>query len=372
MNFPRDNAGHVTKTISATARPAQPSAMASTLWWTDPTKRNRFLKEYRTQVASGASTIIATLISTPLENLKTRMQTAMDTVLATCGELKVFGDTLLCTQVRWSRLLIKIRRSATTRECHHCAGDQLYRLPESEAYGFGYYRASYWDVTFGYYNTPGSVPTLATLTTFTIGGMAAGLAAAPLACPFELAKNVVQTSVLMANRAQAQASAGKIPDKSPLRDVKRLTTSEAIKQIISRHGIRGLYTGVQLHALRDTIGTGMYFAIYETTKQLISTYQGDHGSPFGAPMVAGALCGVIPWICTYGLDTKKTRAQSILLGKSNEINEATVAAARSSTYRGMTVLLFRTSVQNMILLSTFEYIKMKINELPLYDEKPQA
>lgn len=36
-----------------------------------------------------------------------------------------------------------------------------------------------------YYNTPGSMPTLGTLTTFTIGGMAAGLAAAPLACKFD-------------------------------------------------------------------------------------------------------------------------------------------------------------------------------------------
>lgn len=98
----------------------------------------------------------------------------------------------------------------------------------------------------------------------------------------------------MANRAQAS---GTMLENSPLRDVKRLTTAQAIKQIISRHGIAGLYTGVRLHALRDTIGTGMYFAIYETTKQLISTYQGDHGSPFGASMAAGALCGVIPWMC---------------------------------------------------------------------------
>lgn len=37
--------------------------MESSLWWTDTSKRNRFLKEYRTQVSSGVSTIIATLIS---------------------------------------------------------------------------------------------------------------------------------------------------------------------------------------------------------------------------------------------------------------------------------------------------------------------
>jgi hypothetical protein len=72
---------------------------------------------------------------------------------------------------------------------------------------------------------------------------------------------------------------------------------EAIQQIIARHGYRGLYTGVGLHAVRDTIGTGLYFGIYETAKQLISTFLGDNQSPFGAPMAAGALSGVIPWIC---------------------------------------------------------------------------
>jgi len=181
--------------------------------------------------------------------------------------------------------------------------------------------------------------------------------------PFELAKNVVQTSVLMANRSHATTGAA---DKyASLRGVPRLGTMEAIQQIIARHGYRGLYTGVGLHAVRDTIGTGLYFGIYETAKQLISTFMGDNQSPFGAPMAAGALSGVIPWICTYPLDTRKTRAQSILLGKSKEIGEASMAVARSSIYKGMTVSIFRTAFQNMILLSTFEYLKIKINNLEI-------
>jgi len=213
------------------------------------------------------------------------------------------------------------------------------------------------------YNTPGSLPTVSTVSCFTLAGMVAGLAAAPLACPFELAKNVVQTSVLMANRSHATTGAA---DKyASLRGVPRLGTMEAIQQIIARHGYRGLYTGIGLHAVRDTIGTGLYFGIYETAKQLISTFMGDNQSPFGAPMAAGALSGVIPWICTYPLDTRKTRAQSILLGKSKEIGEASMAVARSSIYKGMTVSIFRTAFQNMILLSTFEYLKIKINNLEI-------
>jgi Mitochondrial carrier protein. len=66
---------------------------------------------------------------------------------------------------------------------------------------------------------------------------------------------------------------------------------------------------------------------------------------------------------TYPLDTRKTRAQSILLGKTKEIGEASAATARSNIYKGLSVSLLRTCVNNMVLLSLFEYIKTKINEL---------
>lgn len=76
----------------------------------------------------------------------------------------------------------------------------------------------------------------------------------------------------------------------------RIGTFQAFKQIINRHGFLGLYTGYHLHALRDTVGTGLYFGIYETVKQVIVKEFGPQQSPFGPPMVAGALCGTVPWI----------------------------------------------------------------------------
>lgn len=103
----------------------------------------------------------------------------------------------------------------------------------------------------------------------------------------------------MSNRSQASASGVKDPT---LRNMPRIGTFEAIRQIISRHGFRGLYTGYPLHAIRDTIGTGLYFGIYETAKQTIAAFSGreQNQSPFGPPMVAGALSGTIPWICVSG------------------------------------------------------------------------
>ena len=117
--------------------------------------------------------------------------------------------------------------------------------------------------------------------------------------PFELAKNVVQTSVLVSNRAQAAPDAARDPS---LRNKPRLGTIEAIQQIVKRHGFRGLYTAFGIHALRDTLGSGLYFTTYETVKQMAAKELGKDSSPFGAPMIAGALCSTVPWFCVSDLD----------------------------------------------------------------------
>ena len=66
---------------------------------------------------------------------------------------------------------------------------------------------------------------------------------------------------------------------------------------------------------------------------------------------------------TYPLDTRKTRAQSVLLGETKEVGEASAAVSKSSMYKGLSIILMRTGINNMILLSLFEYIKLRINQL---------
>ena len=111
--------------------------------------------------------------------------------------------------------------------------------------------------------------------------------------PFELAKNVVQTSVLMSHRAMASSNAHADPE---LRRQPRLNTVDAFKEIVKRHGFRGLYAAFHLHAMRDTIGTGIYFSIYELVKQATARQFGQNASTFGGPMLAGAICSTTPWL----------------------------------------------------------------------------
>jgi hypothetical protein len=54
--------------------------------------------------------------------------------------------------------------------------------------------------------------------------------------------------------------------------------------------------------VRDTLGTGIYFMVYESSKQLITTFGGDKpGNNKLAVVAAGGLCGLVSWamICEY-------------------------------------------------------------------------
>lgn len=98
----------------------------------------------------------------------------------------------------------------------------------------------------------------------------------------------------MSNRALAAPDAARDPS---LRSKPRLGTIAAIQQIVKRHGFRGLYTGFRLHCMRDTVGSALYFSVYETVKQVAAKELGGDTSPFGAPMIAGAICSTVPWFC---------------------------------------------------------------------------
>lgn len=319
----------------------------------DESTRNKLLKKYKTQVASGTSTIFATLAVTPLENIKTRMQTHN------------FPTIFQCVRYLWRH---EGPRGYVAGALPPLASVTVVRVMNFSTYSAIKYKVSNFlqkvtgesESPLARYNQLGSSPTLSSITTFTIAGFCAGAISSPVACPFELTKNVVQTSVLVSNRAQASPNAARDPS---LRSKGRLNTIEAVRQIVRRYGFRGLYTGFYLHALRDTVGSGLYFGVYETVKQMAAKELGPDTSPFGGPMIAGAICSTVPWLCTYPLDTRKTRAQSVLLGKTKEVGEASKAVSKASMYKGLSIILLRTGINNMILLSLFEYIKLRINQL---------
>jgi solute carrier family 25 carnitine/acylcarnitine transporter 20/29 len=89
------------------------------------------------------------------------------------------------------------------------------------------------------------------------------------------------------------------------------------QQILRKEGIRGLYFGGIVTALRDSIGYGFYFWSYELSTRFMvarTTKEGpkiDSASQETAKvLLCGGLAGVVTWASIFPLDVVKTRVQT--------------------------------------------------------------
>jgi Mitochondrial carrier protein len=113
--------------------------------------------------------------------------------------------------------------------------------------------------------------------------------------PVEVTKNATQTSVLMAglNSDHRGPSIGTV---APKKNIGRVSTIAATREIFRRHGFFGLYTGFKLHMARDVVGSAIYFGVYEATKQAMTSFSKTEkaNTPL-AVATAGMLCGMCSW-----------------------------------------------------------------------------
>lgn len=80
----------------------------------------------------------------------------------------------------------------------------------------------------------------------------------------------------------------------------RISTYGAIKQIVQRRGVLGLYTGFHLHLARDVIGSAVYFGVYESIKQGYTAYSGaEKPNAAAAVSIAGFSCGILSWCLVW-------------------------------------------------------------------------
>jgi len=200
--------------------------------------------------------------------------------------------------------------------------------------------------------------------------------------PFELTKLSAQVSVLMADRDRSSVSEP-ANGRAVAASYQNKGTFKTAKNIVKHRGFMGLYSGFNLHlrkcsgpssitvcwpaAVRDTLGTAIYFMTYESSKQLLTTYRGDKSptNPF-AVVVAGGLCGVASWALIYPIDSAKSIYQRNCLThcKGEKVERAPkIQFFNKRMYRGLGVSMGRSCVVNSIFFSAFEFIKKQINAL---------
>jgi solute carrier family 25 carnitine/acylcarnitine transporter 20/29 len=136
--------------------------------------------------------------------------------------------------------------------------------------------------------------------TSSIAGAASGGTVSLGSAPFELVKvrRQLEGTKVVTSKTDKELMAGwKAPG-----------TWAGVKDIYARYGLKGLWTGFQLHTVRDTLGTSLYFAEYDTIRWLLGRdpRTGQQGQlPAWASKIgvregyvafgAGAFAGVTSW-----------------------------------------------------------------------------
>ncbi|KAJ9625382.1 hypothetical protein H2204_010355 [Knufia peltigerae] len=354
--------------------------------WGSPDTRIYYAKKYRQVLSSAPSAALAVVAGAPFENLKVRMQSHYfpNAWQATRYTYRTEG-----LRGFWAgrRTRLEATFDSTLTRAYLGTLPPLFSITFSRALGFSIYRKakyaidSWIEKTTGssplqHVNKPGTYPTIYTLACFTGAGMISGGVTAVVLTPIELIKNATQTSVLMASQGKPQTA-----HAPGVKNVGRVSSWASMKLIIQRRGPLGLWTGFRLHMLRDLVGSGIYFGVYETTKQTLNSYYGaEKANSLGAIAAAGAVCGIGAWVVTYPLDTMKTRVQNNLVGNrppsqptststsiKSALDSAAKSVSRASKWKGIEMIILRSSIQNMIQMSFFEQGKVVIDNLTFSD-----
>lgn len=84
---------------------------------------------------------------------------------------------------------------------------------------------------------------------------------------------------------------------------------KAFTQVWKNKGLKGVYQGWWVTALRDVPCCGLWFWTYETLCRNLINKDDSAKRKYSIKVLAGGLAGVMDWIPTYPLDVVKTKIQ---------------------------------------------------------------
>ncbi|KAI9323596.1 mitochondrial carrier domain-containing protein [Dichotomocladium elegans] len=287
----------------------------------------------RTVIAASSAAVVGVVVGYPFDSIKTRMQTVPYDSLASCVRqtFKDEGIRGFFRGVLPPLVTVSIIKSISF---------SVYE--ETKAYCKA-------RVSFLAANELKSVMAMSTL-----GGAASGAFIATFSCPFELVKIHKQLEVLLLQASSISTGdtvvrkkeKKSMPYRTPAAPVPTTSSWHSAREIIRSKGISGLWSGFNLHLVRDTIGTAVYFGGYETTKFLLSGP--DHMAGPMTQFFAGGVCGILCWLAVFPIDLVKSLMQKEVLSpqpKYKSISECIkdVHHSRGITgfYRGIAVTLIR-------------------------------
>ncbi|KAK9462561.1 mitochondrial carrier domain-containing protein [Lipomyces oligophaga] len=321
-------------------------------------------KEYSTAVSAALSSLVSTFVGFPFDSVKTRMQAYKFKSVFDCVSVtkRTEGVQGFFRGVGAPMISVSIVRTMSFSIYAQCR--ELY------AQGF----RSLFGPTFVLLpeepDSPSPTPAslFRSLPTYFLAGFTSGGFIALFSCPFEFTKLSTQIELLMARAAAAQSRNTTVSTLSPGAQSQSVNTSEPInlqpkgalqsaKEIVSKRGLLGLYSGFRYHFARDALGTSLYFTVYESSKQLFSMYNPTSDEP--GPLViaiSGGLCGVFSWALLFPIDTMKSIVQRDILMRppGAPATKRNFSVFHPRMYRGLGVSIARTGLVNMTFFSIYE------------------
>lgn len=139
-------------------------------------------------------------------------------------------------------------------------------------------------------------------------------------------------------------------------------TFDCAKQIVSKHGIRGVYQGLPATFIRNSVGYSLYFGFYQWTLRALHKDKDSKPSAL-AVMAAGSVGGMAFW-ALYPLDIFKTKLQTDASLVSERFYKGYMHCARhtyqtvgiSGMMAGVTPCLIRAAVANAFCLLAYEQV----------------
>lgn len=171
-----------------------------------------------------------------------------------------------------------------------------------------------------------------------------------------------------------------------------------LKQIWrSEGGVRGLYFGGTVTAIRDSVGYGFYFWSYELSTRWMERWMQDKGyaqdSGIGdvsgvetaKVLLCGGLAGVVTWVSIFPLDVIKTRVQAQAYGAGTRAvvtgeripllaasgkrmgavevaKEAYREGGMHVFFRGLAVCSVRAFIVNAVQWAVYEWIMLELGQ----------
>ncbi|KAI8627481.1 mitochondrial carrier [Xylariaceae sp. FL1651] len=219
-----------------------------------------------------------------------------------------------------------------------------------------------------------------------LAGAAGGLATWVISTPTELIK--------------CRAQLGSAPTTFSLTSPAPPSSYHIARTILRTDGIRGLYHGGVVTALRDSIGYGFYFWAYELGGRLMTSLRtsgsdvnnaGSNGTSSveiskretDKVLLCGGIAGVVTWASIFPLDVIKTRVQgevhpfavssparTALLGIVAPKRKGAIQIAKEAYgeggarvfFRGLTVCSIRAFIVNAVQWAVYEWIIFEIDQ----------